>query len=76
MKHLLTSTIIEVITDICLIGLSADLLYLYFAGAWSDPNVLILTIELIILPLILFFGIWRVWMFFRLFFEPEKEETQ
>ena len=60
---MIKNTIIEVITDTCLIALPADLLYLYFAGAWSDPNKFILVTELVILPLIILFGIWRVWKF-------------
>jgi len=56
---------IETITDACLIALPGDLLYLYFAGVWYDPNPVILWAELVILPLISLFGIFRVWRYLR-----------
>jgi len=53
----------ETITDALLIGMAADLLYLYFAGAWYDPYLPILIIELVMLVAIIGFGIYRVIMF-------------
>ena len=52
----------EMMTDCLLIVLSADLIYLYFAGAWYDPRVAIEIAEVILLCFISLFGIWR---FFR-----------
>ena len=51
---------IQLFADLLLIVLSADLLYLYHAGAWSDPNGGILLAELVLLSLIILFGIWRI----------------
>ena len=70
---MIKTAIKEVITNACLIVLPADLLYLYFAGEWTDPNKYILTVELIVLPLILIFGVWRTVRFLNRVFLPEKE---
>lgn len=56
---------IEVITDTCLIVLPIDLLCLYFAGGWCEPNKIILVIELIMLPLISILGIIRIADYWR-----------
>lgn len=57
--------IIEIITDACLIALPFDLLYLYFAGGWYEPNIIILIVELVVLPFIILFGMFRVWRYIR-----------
>ena len=57
-KHL-----IEVLTDAALIALPTNLLYLYFANAWHEPNQLILASELFCLFVFPVFGIWRVWRY-------------
>ena len=51
--------VIQLLADILLIVLAADLLYLYYTGAWSDPNRGILLAELVLLSLIIPFGIWK-----------------
>ena len=51
---------IQLFADKLLIVLSADLLYLYHMGAWSDPNRGILLAELVALSLIIPFGIWKI----------------
>lgn len=57
--------IVECWTDILIIILAGDLLYLYFAGSWSDPILAIEVLELIILFSALIFGCWRLIMFIR-----------
>lgn len=57
-KHL-----IEILTDAALIALPTNLLYLYFANAWHEPNQLILASELFCLSGFTVFGIWRVWRY-------------
>lgn len=56
---------IETVTDAFLIWLPGDILYLYFAGGWREPNRFILVTELIMLPLISLFGIWRLVRYIR-----------
>ena len=53
--------IVEVITLALMISLPIDLLYLYFAGGWTEPNGIILGIELVVLFLLPPFGIWRLY---------------
>ena len=55
----------EIITDVALIVLPLDILYLYFAGGWTEPNPVILYAELMILPLFTLFGIFRTIKFFK-----------
>ncbi len=43
-----------------LIVLSGDLLYLYIAGGWTEPNEIILISELVLLPLIGIMGLVRM----------------
>lgn len=57
--------IVEIATDACLIGMAADLLYLYFAGGWTDPIFVILLAELITLIGIILLGIWRFYDFLK-----------
>lgn len=38
-------------------ALAMDLLYLYYAGGWTDPNMLILVSEIVILYAIALFGL-------------------
>lgn len=60
MKHLP-----EILTDAALIVLPADILYLYIAGGWTEPNLIILWSELIALPLLSLLGIWRTYKLIR-----------
>jgi len=55
--------LIETLTDGLLIWLPGDILYLYFAGGWQEPNQFILYAELVALPLIVLFGVWRLGRF-------------
>lgn len=50
----------EMMADCLLIVLSADLIYLYFAGGWYDPRVAIEIAEVILLCFISLFGVWRL----------------
>ena len=52
--------VIETITTTCLIVLPIDLLYIYYAGGWREPNAVILWAELGLLYLLPFFAIWRL----------------
>ena len=56
---------VEIITDVVIIWLPIDLLYLYFAGAWREPIKIILWIELIMLFTLPIFGIWRVYSYIK-----------
>ena len=49
----------DLLSDVLLVILSADILYLYFAGGWYEPNLIILTAELIALFTIAIWGIFR-----------------
>jgi len=51
--------IIEAFTDVCLVALPWDILYLYRAGGWYEPNRFILIVELTMLPAIMALGVWR-----------------
>jgi len=51
--------IIEIITNGVLIALPINLLYLYIAGGWTEPNSIILNIEIFVLVCLPFFSIWR-----------------
>lgn len=56
---------IEVITDAVIIWLPIDLLYLYFANGWCEPNQLVLHTELALLFLLPAFGIFRLLRFIK-----------
>jgi len=47
-----------IIVTAVLVVLPIDLLYLYYAGGWIEPNQLILNAELTILYLIPLYGLW------------------
>ena len=49
----------DLMSDILLVVLAGDLLYLYFGGAWYDPNRAIELAELAALSLIVLWGFWR-----------------
>ena len=55
----------EIITVTALIWLPINLLYLYYNGAWYEPNVFILTAELLMLYAYPVFGIWRLISYIR-----------
>jgi hypothetical protein len=57
------SVLLEVVTAAAIVSLPIDLLYLYFAGGWNEPNQFILGIELGVLFLLPMFGIWRLYHF-------------
>ncbi len=59
------SIFIEVITDAVIIWLPIDLLYLYFANGWREPNYLVLHTELALLFLLPAFGIFRLCRFIK-----------
>uniref|UniRef100_A0A6M3KZH4 Uncharacterized protein n=1 Tax=viral metagenome TaxID=1070528 RepID=A0A6M3KZH4_9ZZZZ len=46
-----------IITSMLMAGLSLDLLYLYFAGAWYEPNPFILWTELALLFIFVIAGL-------------------
>lgn len=51
---------LEVITDILLICLAGDLLYLYWRGTWYDPLPLVEVLEVLILVGAVALGIFRL----------------
>lgn len=51
--------LVECCTDLLIVVLSADLLYLYFAGAWYEPIRLLRVLELVLLFFAVAFGCWR-----------------
>ena len=55
--------LIEVLTDVPLIVLPINLIFLYFISAWHEPNQLILASELVCLFGFPVFGIWRLWRY-------------
>ena len=57
--------IVETITTVGLLVLPTDLLYLFYDGAWTDPNKIILTAELILLYAFPAFAIWRFARYLR-----------
>ena len=59
-KHL-----VEIITDVVVIILPLDILYLYFGGGWCEPIKIILWAELIMLFAFPVFGIWRVYSYIK-----------
>jgi len=54
---------VEIMTDFLLILLPADLIYLYFAGAWYDSRVAIEIAEVVLLCFISLFGVWRLFRY-------------
>jgi len=52
--------VVNMLEDLLLIGLAIDELYLYYAGAWSDPVTVIRIAELVILWGLIPFGVWRM----------------
>ena len=57
------TVLLEVITTAVIVSLPIDLLYLYFAKGWSEPNTIVLGVELGVLFLLPIFGIWRLYNF-------------
>ena len=58
--------IVENITTVCLFWLPIDLLYLYYAGGWQEPNRFILIVELVILYALPLFAVWRFIRYLRM----------
>ena len=56
---------VEILTDVVVIWLPIDLLYLYFAGSWYEPIKVILYAELILLFALPIFGILRVYFYIK-----------
>ena len=57
--------IIETITTACLFWLPVNLLNLYYAGGWIEPNQVILVAELAVLYSLPAFAVWRFEMILR-----------
>jgi hypothetical protein len=57
-KPILKEVLIIAINGGLLIGLSVDILYLYFAGGWREPILPILWLELAMLGLTPVFAVW------------------
>lgn len=53
--------VLNLFEDMMLLVVSADLLYLYYAGAWTDLNRATLIAELVCLYGFIAFAIWRVY---------------
>jgi len=73
-RQIKRAILLEVITDAVMIWLPVDLIYLYFAKGWSEPNTIILRVELVVLFLLPMFGIWRVYAFIKA--NGKKARTQ
>lgn len=58
MKQMIKEGIIMAINGGLLVGLSVDILYLYFAGGWQEPILLVLWFELAMLALMPVFAVW------------------
>ena len=56
---------LNILEDLLLLVLAADLLYLYYAGAWYDPYPVILLTELAILWMLIPFSLWRFFCHIR-----------
>ncbi len=59
-RRSISKWIIETVTTTSLFALPVDLLYLYYAGGWTEPNQAILLGELVGLHLLPIFAIWRL----------------
>ena len=68
--------IIEIITDVLLIGMAGDLLYLYFTGGWREPTRVILFSELAILFFAVGFGCWRLARFIKKYSGREARKAK
>jgi hypothetical protein len=65
LKELIKSHLMEIITDACLFWLPIDLLYLFYAGGWDDPNKMILYAELTLLYTLPLFAVWRIYKYIK-----------
>jgi len=57
--------IVDAILMGVLVVLSADILYLYYSGAWYDPNILIEISEVVLLYLFTIVGTVRIFLKLR-----------
>ena len=57
-KKRIAEVALSLMPYIMIIVLAGDLLYLYYAGAWTDPNRFILIQEIIALYALILFGLW------------------
>ena len=55
----------EILTDVVIIWLPIDILYLYFAGSWYEPIKVIFWAEMVMLFVLPLFGIWRVYFYIK-----------
>ena len=62
---MIRKVLVETITDACLFWMPIDLLYLYFAGAWIEPNKIILYAEFVLLFGVPLLAIYRVIKFMK-----------
>jgi len=63
---------IEVVTDVLLMVMAGDILYLYFIGAWYEPCIPALITELIILPATIGFAIWRFIHYIKIHYKAKS----
>lgn len=62
---MIKAIILETLTDVLIVAMAANLLYLYFTGGWCEPIVAILISELVLLFLAIIFGCYRFIRFMR-----------
>ncbi len=68
---------LDIFLLILMVVFASDILYLYFAGGWIEPNKSILYTELIILPLTIILGIVRiVWKMVELINDNPKSPLE
>ena len=57
--------IVEIVTISTLFWLPIDLLYLYYAGGWVEPNIAILLAELVLLYTLPIFALYRLYRYLK-----------
>ena len=60
----------DLFSDLLLTALAGDLLHLYFAGAWCEPNPFLLVAELVSLFTIAIWGLMRFSAHLRIIVKP------
>lgn len=63
--HIAKTLAINLVSDVMLLILACDLLYLYYAGGWIEANKVILVAELVVLYALIPFSIWRFFAHIR-----------
>jgi len=68
----LLSKFVSLFVPLCMSVLAGWLLWLYFEGAWYDPNKVVEVVEVILLSVLVLFGVvlacfraWRIWVYKR-----------